>query len=212
MSKLLNSHEVAKWFIYNNPSLASGYSDENIKLNKLLYFSSLMYYCIEEKMLLDESFVAFPKGPVIRSIYRDYRYNGLDRMPDSDSIQEMNERQRQVLYIINFVYGDRNASELIDESHEHSLWKDVESFIPNNPLIDFKYTEIELKEYYRSLFNMYKGFDFSDIKKDKINGNIFYYSKSTFEMTDEIMFKLSQLDKMSSPQYIELLDGELVFS
>ena len=39
----LNTHEVAKWFIYNNPELAYGYLDENVKLNKLLYFSNLMF-------------------------------------------------------------------------------------------------------------------------------------------------------------------------
>ncbi|MGN0308501.1 MAG: Panacea domain-containing protein [Lachnospiraceae bacterium] len=212
MKKILNCHEVAKWFIYHNPGLASGYLDENVKLNKLLYFSSLMYYCIEEKELLDEPFVAFPKGPVIRSIYRDYRYNGLDGMPTDDYIQEIDSKQKQILNIINFVYGDRNAAELINESHEHSLWKDVESHIPNNPLINFKNTENELKEFYYNLFQTYEEVDFSDIKKDKINGNIFYYSKSSFEMNDEIINALSQLGQLSSPQYIEIIDGELVLS
>lgn len=134
----LNTHEVAKWFIFNNPELAYGYLDENVKLNKLLYFSNLMYYCINHTNLLDEPFVAFSKGPVVFSIYSDYRHHGLNVMPDSDAVTNMTEVQRQILNIVNFVYGNKDADTLVEESHHHSLWKDVSQFIPNNnPMIDF---------------------------------------------------------------------------
>jgi len=129
----LDTHEVAKWFIYNNPELAYGYLDENVKLNKLLYFSNLMYYCVEKENLLDEEFIAFPKGPVVFSIYRDYRFKGLNAMPISDDVRNLGSEQRQILNIISFVYGNKDANELIDETHRHSLWKDVSCFIPNNP-------------------------------------------------------------------------------
>lgn len=193
----LNTHEVAKWFIYNNPELAYGYLDENVKLNKLLYFSNLMYYCVEKENLLDEEFIAFPKGPVIFSIYRDYRFNGLNIMPVSDGIKNLENQQRQILNIISFVYGNKDANELVDETHKHLLWKDVSCFIPNNPQIDFSKTDSNLIHFFCALYNTYKDFDFSDIKKEKINGNIFYYSKSNFELTDDIIGELMHFEKVT---------------
>lgn len=212
MSNALNSHEVAKWFIGNIPSLASGYLDENIKLNKLLYFSNLMYYCLEEKNLLNEEFVAFPKGPVLRSIYRDYRYNGLGTMPNQTCINGIDKKQKKVLDIISFVYGNKEADELVEETHQHSIWKNVEYLIPNNPRIDFSMTEPELVGFYQNLYRTYTDFDFSDIGKEKINGNLYYYSKSNFEMTDDVVEELSQYEKIGIPQFIEIIDGEIVFS
>lgn len=62
---MLSGNEVARWFIFHNPELASGYIDENTKINKLLYFSNLMYYCIHNEYLIKDEFVAFPNGPVV---------------------------------------------------------------------------------------------------------------------------------------------------
>ena len=80
---MLKAHDVAKWFIYKNPELASGYIDENTKVNKLLYFSNLMYRCVEDDRLISDDFIAFPNGPVVYSVYRDYRYNGLNSLPSN---------------------------------------------------------------------------------------------------------------------------------
>lgn len=212
MEKRLNSHEVAKWFIYHNPSLASGYIDENTKLNKLLYFSSLMYYCINEEILINEDFVAFPNGPVIQSVYRDYRYHSLRKMPETDNITGINEVQKQVLNIINFVYGEKDTASLVKESHEHSLWKDVREQIPNNPIIRFKNTESELITYFQNIYQAYKNVDFSQLVKEKIAGNIFYYNMNDFEMTDDVIKQLSGLGEFEEPQYLEMVDGEIVFS
>lgn len=207
---MLSGKDITKWFIYHNPELASGYIDENTKINKLLYFSNLMYYCINKENLIDEEFVAFPNGPVIYSVYRDYRYNGLNSLPKE--IITPNELQLKVLNIINFVYGNLSTDELVSESHSHSLWKDVSHLIPHNPRIDFQNIEPELVEYNIALYNAYADFDFSNIQKEKINNNIYYYFKDSFCMTEEIIEKLSRLNKNSEPQFLELVNGELVVS
>ncbi len=129
---MINAKEAAKWFIYRNPELSSGYIDENTKINKLLYFSNLMHYCVDHKVLFDEEFVAFPNGPVVFSVYRDYRYHGLNLLPQqSPRIEGI---QGQILDIINFVYGDMSADQLVKESHTHSLWRNVRHLIRNHQL------------------------------------------------------------------------------
>lgn len=212
MTKRLNSHEVARWFIFNNPSLAQGYFDENAKINKLLFFASLMYYCVTKDILLDESFVAFPNGPVIKSIYRDYRYNGLDKMPYDNRIEGIDMIQNQVLNIVNFVYGEKTANNLIEITHTQSLWKDVADQIPNNPVIDFIQTPDTDIEHYSSLYNCYKNVDFSRYGRERINGNVYYYDRNNLEMTDSIIEQLSTIPSYGEPQFVELVEGELVFS
>lgn len=207
---MLKAKDVAKWFIFHNPKLASGYIDENTKINKLLYFSNLMYYCVNDENLIEDSFVAFPNGPVVYSIYRDYRYNGLNAYPQS--VISPDRKQGKILDIINFVYAESPVSELIEESHSHSLWKDVSHHIPNNPTINFENTDAEIKEYYKNLYEAYYHIDFAKIAKEKINGNIYYYNRDAFNMTEEIVSELSSLERFDEPKFIEMVEDEWVLS
>lgn len=208
---MLNVKEAAQWFICHNPELASGYIDENTKVNKLLYFSNLMYYCVNHEVMFDEGFVAFPNGPVVFSVYRDYRYHGLNALPRQSPRIEGGQG-RQMLDIINFVYGGMSADQLVREAHTHSLWRDVRHLIPGNPQIDFSKVEPELAEYNRALYRTYADMDFDILVKEKICGNIYYYLKDSFVMTDDIVERLSRFGRYGEPKFLEYIDGELVIS
>lgn len=207
---MLKAHDVAKWFIYKNPELASGYIDENTKVNKLLYFSNLMYRCVVNDRLISDDFIAFPNGPVVYSVYRDYRYNGLNSLPSHSPMIE--GVQKKILEIVNFVYGNYTTQELIDESHSHSQWKSVKNLIPNNPIISFDDVDSDLVSYYQALYKTYSEIDFNKIAKDKICGNVYYYYRDLFEMTDDMIDKLSTFEKFDEPKFLEVINGELVVS
>lgn len=206
----MRGSEAAKWFIFHNPELASGYIDANTKVNKLLYFSNLLYYCIHSQNLIEDDFVAFPNGPVIYAIYRDYRYNGLDKLPKE--LPPVEKEQEKILNIINFVYGDAPVDELIEETHSHSLWKRVKDRIPNNPKIEFDNIDDELIQYNRNLYAAYSDVDFTKLKKEKINGNVYYYHVENMVLTDDIVETLSSFGKYDEPKFLEMIDGELVVS
>lgn len=207
---MLTAKTVAKWFLFQNPELALGHIDENTKLNKLLYFSNLMYKCVENEILIEDEFVAFPNGPVVQSIYKDYRYNGLDKLPLEEPKIEC--KQLKILEIVDFVYGNSPVNDLIRESHEQSLFKNVEHLIPHNPRINFDNIDDELVTFYKSLFATYSNFDFKILGKIKINDNIFYYKKENFLMTDEVVDILSKLGKLNEPKFLEYVSGELIIS
>lgn len=207
---MLHAKNVVEWFIYNNPELSSGYIDENTKLNKLVYFSNLMYHCVTGQNLVDDQFIAFPNGPVVSSIYRDYRYNGLNRIPEH--VIDIDGEQLRILNIVNCIYASLSTEQLVQESHTHSLWKNVEDQIPNNPVISFDHINPELIEYYRQVYAGYASIDFSNIVKEKINDNVFYYFKNSFDMTEEVVSKLSTFKRNSEPMFLQMIDGELVVS
>lgn len=208
---MLKAEVVAKWFIFKNPELSSGYIDENTKLNKLLYFSNLMYSCVNDDNMIEDEFIAFPNGPVVFSIYRDYRYNNLSMLPHEEPLISDPEYIK-ILEIVNFVYGNMSTNELVEESHSHSLWQNVKKLIPNNPKIVFSELDENLISYYKALYDTYADVDFSKIVKEKINDNIYYYDIDSFKMTDEIVEKLSSFEKYNEPKFLDIVDGELVIS
>lgn len=202
----MRANILAKWFLNKNPNLCNGLNDENKKLNKLLYFSNLMYHAVYKKDLIEDKFEKWDNGPVIRSIYTDYRYNDLDKSQELPVIND--EDAERILYIVNYVYGAKTATELSEESHNHSIWIN-----PNrNENIDFYAMDKKEISLMCNLFDLYKNVDFENIKMEKINGNIYYYDKRNLVMTDEIISYLSQISGDNDPAFIENIDGEIVFS
>lgn len=124
----------------------------------------------------------------------------------------INTYQKKFLEIVDFIYGNLSTKELVEESHSHSLWKNVQHLIPNNPKINFEEAEHELISYNQALFQTYSELDFSNIAKEKICDNIYYYYKDTFVMSDDIVEKLSSFHKYDEPKFLDMIDGELVIS
>lgn len=199
--------KTAKWFLNSNPSLRNGYNDGNTKLNKLLYFSNLMFYSVKGENLVEEPFEKWDNGPVIREIYKNYRYNGLD-CAGNLYVDIKDKEILQILHIVDFVYGDMSARQLSEESHKSSIWQDAEK----NQYIDFSNIDEKEKKLMTNLYETYANVDFQNLGTEKINGNKYYYDKRDIQMTDELILDLEKLPDNSEPMFLEMIDGELVFS
>lgn len=199
--------DTALWFLDKNPSLRSNYIDENIKLNKLLYFSSLMYYAVEGKDLLDEKFQRWDRGPVIPEVYREYRYCNLSSRA-AGGINNISDKAKQTFEIINFVYAGKSARELSDITHEHRQWLALE----RNEELDFSKSGTEELSLMRELYNLYAAVDFDNLCTEKINDVVYIYDKTNLEITDEIAEQLADMNNTQDAVFLEDIDGELVFS
>lgn len=199
--------KIVKWFFEKNTSLYNGYIEENIKINKLLYYSSIMFYSVFGKYLLDEEFERWDKGPVLKSLYRDYRYNKLGYKIRFEKDEILDEEVEKVLNIINLIYSDKTSKELSDETHKHNLWKEA----MKNSKIDISKIDSNLKKQMLNYYNLYESFDFKNIHTVKIGGNKYFYDKNNLEMTKEIIGELEQINDIMEPQFIELIDNEVVF-
>ena len=63
-----------------------------------------------------------------------------------------------------------------------------------------------------NLYETYANVDFQNLGTEKINGNKYYYDKRNIQMTDELILDLEKLPDNSEPMFLEMIDGELVFS
>lgn len=198
---------LANWFLKKNPQLCGGYIDENTKLNKLLYFTYLMYYAVMGKNLTEDSFEKWNNGPVSREIYKEYRYNHLGRFLENNVAIE-DKSVLKFLEIVNFIYSNKTARELSEETHEHSIWINAKK----NDVIDFQKTSEKEKNLMKQLYETYADIDFESMAMEKICGNIFYYDKATVDMSDEVVAILEKMDLQKAPMFVEKINGELVFS
>lgn len=203
----MKAKELAKWFMNSNSALCNGYNDGNTKLNKLLFYSNLMYYCINDSKLIDEPFEKWDKGPVIRSLYADYKYNELYNIELSD-VKIEDDIALKILNIINLVYGDMSAKDLSEKSHESPIWQTAQ----RNEVLDFSNVSEDEKRLMNNLYMLYKNFDFENCGIEKVNGNKYYFDKRCVEANDELIKYLETIPYGSDPKFIELIDGEYVLS
>lgn len=197
---------LSRWFLSQNPSLKNGYVDENTRLNKLLYFASLMYYAVTGKQLLENDFEHWNNGPVIREIYRDYRYEDLANEDDENVLFE-DEVAKKVAYIVNFVYGGLTAKEIAEESHKSTIWKNTQ----RNEIMKIENIDEDEKWFMVQIYNMYKGQNFENYLIEKVNGNIYYYNKNELKLTEALLRELEEITEPSEPVFLSMVDGELVF-
>lgn len=194
--------KIAKWFLNLNPSLGNGCNDGNTKLNELLYYSNLMFYSVKGKNLIDEPFEESNNGPIIKEVCNDLNCT------DNLCVDIEDKEILQMLYIVDFAYDDLSARKLPKESHKSNICQDTEK----NQYIDFSSIDKKEKELMIILYATYTDFDFQNLVTKKLGGNKFYYDKRDVQLTDELISYLEGLPSFSEPMFLEIVNGELVFS
>ncbi|MBG9986224.1 SocA family protein [Facklamia sp. DSM 111018] len=118
--------DVAKWFL-------SKESMSPKKIQKLVYYAyswylTLMNETVEgiNNRLFDEKIKAWVHGPVIYSIYNEYREYGYHNVPKQDTDENLyTEDMLDVFQQVWDVYGDYSANELESITHQEEPWREA---------------------------------------------------------------------------------------
>ena len=97
---MIDTMVLAKYVLSINPDLKVGNYDNNLKLNKLLYFSSLMYFSVFKENLINNSFERWDNGPVIRDVYIEFRYNDLISNSECET-NVVSDKEKIIIQIVN---------------------------------------------------------------------------------------------------------------
>lgn len=121
-------------FAITNYILDNGKSITHLKLQKLLFFFYGIHSCIYTQPPFQDTIQAWQLGPVIPTIYYEFRDSGKDAIINRVNISEEEEqlnypilRDKNLLQSakITLLYYDRfSAGELVNKSHELNCWKD----------------------------------------------------------------------------------------
>jgi uncharacterized phage-associated protein len=122
---MAEASEVARYLIKSLPV-------DNLKLQKLLYYSQAVHLVLHEKTpLFPEDIEAWDYGPVVPSVYHAYKPFGFDIIPgiDEPSTLSMLEMRSADMALAGF--GNLTGPELINQTHHEKPWKSA--YKPGRP-------------------------------------------------------------------------------
>lgn len=115
--------KVAEWFIQRNLDNPTNTGKGNMKLQKLLFFSQLIYMCKNNgETMYDEMFSAFDNGMVLEPVRQEYFKNYQQLKKDSTDIIKLPEKVIESLKITEEIFGNCSADELSELSHQFDAW------------------------------------------------------------------------------------------
>ena len=136
--------EVAKWFLAHNRIVVDEEGAEhisNLKLQKLLYYAQGTFLAATDKPLFDDDIVAWLHGPVVESVYHQYKNNGSQGIPFDDDFDfsKFSDNENELLTEVYDAFGQYSAWKLRNMTHQETPWKDTEqnSVIPKEKIKDY---------------------------------------------------------------------------
>lgn len=152
---MLTAGIVADWFLGRNEweyIIGDAEPITNLKLQKLLYYAQGVYSALTGEFLFEEDFVAWEHGPVIESLYHEYKGYGGNPIPyeqrffDS-TIEKLPEETENILEMVYENFAQFSAWKLRNMTHEERPWRETPRnfVIQKNCIRDF-FVESYLEE------------------------------------------------------------------
>lgn len=155
MTNVVHPKIVAEWFMQRNLDSPSNTFKGNMKLQKLLFFSQLVYMCKNNgEIMYEEKFSAFDYGMVLENVRKEYLKNYNRLKEESAQDIELPENVEEALKITQEIFGECTAEELSELSHQFDSWSKYlklsieENNFHNKEKAVVPYEELE-KELYR---------------------------------------------------------------
>lgn len=141
--KLFNNNIIVK----NNRKSYEG----NVRLNKYLFLSQVVYLAKYEKKLILDNFVAYDNGPVIQNIIHDYPL-----MSSKNDIVELPKNIKVFLDKIYKALENATYDELIEITHEDPEWIKLSNNTYNAPTMNLEKNIEVYKQRYKGLIEALK--------------------------------------------------------
>jgi uncharacterized phage-associated protein len=135
-----------------------------LKLQKLVYYSEGWHLAYFERSLITEDFEAWVHGPAIRSMWDHFKGKGgmisefCLRPEDIEKVrvsinQVLNPEQIELIGDVIKEYGDKTAYHLETLSHSEAPWKEARNGYAQSERSETLISKDTMKRYYQSLFS-----------------------------------------------------------
>lgn len=158
MKNVVEPKIVAGWFINRNLDNPSNTGKGNMKLQKLMFFSQLIYMCKNNgETMYQEMFSAFDNGMVLEPIRQEYLKNYKKLKEESSRTVFIPKEVKEALIITEDIFGKCTADELSDLSHQFDAWgKYLNLSIEKNNFHNKKKAIVPYEELEKELYRMNK--------------------------------------------------------
>ena len=117
--------EVARYLIKSLPM-------DNLKLQKLLYYSQATHLVLHNKAcLFPEQIEAWDYGPVVPKVYHEYKSHGFDIIPTPNRPFTLPPEEKKSADIVIKTYGNMSGPKLIKQTHYEWPWRNA--YRPERP-------------------------------------------------------------------------------
>lgn len=119
--------QVAQWFLAHNRIAAAEESAEyisNMKLQKLLYYAQGCFLAVNDAPLFSDPIVAWQHGPVVESVYHQYKSNGANGIVFEDDFDFclFSDSENDLLGEVYHTFGQYSAWKLRNMTHSETPW------------------------------------------------------------------------------------------
>lgn len=128
-----------------------GDSITHLKLQKLIYYAQAWCLVLFNKTLFEEDFQAWSHGPVLPSIYNNYKQYGYEAIPVCNCDNNLRTEIIDLLEDIKNVYGEKSAKYLENLTHSELPWLEARGNISIEMRSTTPISKITMKEFYTKL-------------------------------------------------------------
>lgn len=125
----------------------------NLKLQKLLYYAQAWYLALFDKALFDERIEAWIHGPVVPSVYAQFRQWAWQPIECDAQSPEFDQAVKAHLNEVMDVYGQMSAYSLERLTHEEEPWKNARNGLAPDEASHAVISPDDMKRYYRARLN-----------------------------------------------------------
>ena len=131
--------------IISKTDLEHGDTISNLKLQKMLYYQQGFHLAYFGTPLFDEDIVAWQYGPVVPSVYKEYKSFESNSISTSEEGISLSDDEEELFNNVYEEYNQFSAVSLMKMTHEESPWKttEINSVISRDKMAAFFKTQIE---------------------------------------------------------------------
>ncbi|MCU6786400.1 Panacea domain-containing protein [Aedoeadaptatus acetigenes] len=140
-----SANDIANWFLNYNFQLRE-FEDEdtdnisNLKLQKLLYYAQGTFLAIHNQKLFNDPIVAWKHGPVVESVYQNFKSYGASGIDQFQEVK-LDDETVDLLIEVYDVFGKYSAWGLREMTHQEDPWKNTNQSDVIDPRLIKKYFE-----------------------------------------------------------------------
>ena len=112
--------------IISKTDLEHGDTISNLKLQKMLYYQQGFHLAYFGTPLFDEDIVAWQYGPVVPSVYKEYKSFESNSISTSEEGISLSDDEEELFNNVYEEYNQFSAVALMKMTHEESPWKTTE--------------------------------------------------------------------------------------
>ena len=118
-----------------------------LKLQKLLYYCQGFSLAINSKALFPEMIYAWDHGPVVPTIYHDYKANGAGPIPQpvDFNLKRLSKQEKELIDMVWNVFKKYSALALREFTHHEPPWKNAKKngLISKGSMREYFLTQID---------------------------------------------------------------------